>query len=147
MPITLKIAIFCALSLISGVCYHWGGSDKTWHGKERDIGCSACLIACLWLFRGFSWIYLPVFGLSWSALSCYWKGKAVDMRWWNWALHGLGCGLATLPLLPYIPINNLLCWVIFCTLAMTAVSEFSNNATFEEGMRGLIFTGSSVFLI
>ncbi len=148
MPTAIKIALFIALSALSGRFYRMGGEDGSWHGKERDWGCSLCLIACLWLFNGWSWLYFPTFLFSWLALSAYWKGKAVDMKWHHWAMHGAGCGLAALPLIwAGVTIQQIVYRAVFCCIAMTAVSEFSDDVEYEEFMRGAIFTSSVVFLI
>jgi hypothetical protein len=136
------------LSILSGWLYRAGGIGKPYPTKLRDIGCSLCLIASLYLFKGLQWAYLPVFALSWGALASYWKGKAVDMKWWNWGLHGLGCGLAALPVI-FLGIS----WyqiglrTLFCTVAMTAISEASKDVFVEEFGRGFIFCASVIFLI
>jgi hypothetical protein len=102
------------------------------------------LVASLWLFRGPSWWYILVFGLSWVTLSSYWKGKAIDMKWYHWAFHGLGCGLATLPL--GFPLGAAY-RAVFCTAAIIAVSEFSDDVVYEEFWRGFVFVGSAIFLL
>lgn len=146
----LKIGLWVILALFSGLLYRLGGIGKPYPTKLRDCGCAACLVACLWLW-GIKLTLLSgllTFCLSWAALSSYWKGKATDMKWWNWALHGLGCGLAALPLvLTNIPLVNILCRVTFCAVTMTAVSEVSDSVWYEEFWRGFIVTASAVFLI
>jgi len=63
-------------------------------------------------------------------------------------MHGLFCGLAALPLCFIgLELYRVLYRVLFCAIAMTAVSEFSENVKYEEWCRGMIFTGSVVFLL
>lgn len=144
----LKIIAFIALSLASGILYRLGGIGKPYSTKSRDWGCPLCLITCLWLFKGWHWSYLLVLGLSWGALSSYWKGKAVDMKWWNWALHGAGCGIAGFPLLwAGISFYSILYRTLYCAQAMVAVSEISENVWYEEIIRGIVFCATVVFLI
>lgn len=127
-----------ALSAISGLLYRLGGSDKTWHGKERDWGCAVCVVLGLWVvLHRFSVWYFPVFLLSWGALSTYWKGDAVDVKAVHWFLHGLGCGLACLPLVVLgVPLWLILTRAILLGGLMTWVSEASEDVFIEEFSRG-----------
>lgn len=163
MTLGIKALLWVILACFSGVLYHLGGCGKggdkmyprlpkwLWgkvNGKLRDWSCSLCLIACLWLFKGFSWLYFPTFILSWFGLSAYWKFGKVDMKWWNWAMHGLFCGLAALPLIWCgVSMVGILIRSLLCAITMTCVSEFSEDVRYEEFMRGVTFTLYSVFLI
>jgi len=144
--------LICLLSILSGVFYHLGGIGKPYPTKLRDWGCPACFIVCLYLTAGrftlqVALCYLATFLLSWAALSTYYK-KGIDCKWQNWFFHGLGCGLAALPLI-WVGVSTLdiLSRSLFLVASMTLVSEFSESVWYEEFMRGFIFTASMVFLI
>lgn len=148
--------LYIILCICSSWLYRRGGSDKSYHGKERDLGVSLCLIACLWLFKGWTWLYIPVFGLSWVSLSMYHKWlnpffdkPKSDCFWFNWTTHGQGIGYAVMPLvfLPSISLSSILARVVFLAISMTLVSEYSENVEYEENMRGFLACASIVFLI
>ena len=127
--------------------YRWGGSDKTWHGKERDWGCSLATVLALWLLLGWSWWYVAVFGLSWAALSTYWK-RSGDCKWYHWAMHGAGVGLACLPLYAIgVPLWRILFRAIFLAILMTVVSEASDDVWVEELSRGGLVVASLSLLV
>ena len=145
MEIVKLLAVLC-FSLLSGWLYRRGGSDKTWHGKERDWGVSLCTILCIAAYKGWTWWYIPLFLTSWGALSTYWK-KSGDCKWYHWFAHGAGIGLAAFPLLWYgVSWQAIVTRTVFCAVAMTAVSEWSDRVEYEEFMRGFIATASVVFL-
>jgi hypothetical protein len=145
--------LYGMLSLLSGWLYRRGGSDKSWHGKERDWGCPLCLLTCLfWLTSKQVTVvtllaYIATGLTSWGALSTYWK-KGEDCKWHHWALHGLFCGLAALPMI-WCGINmfSILYRSLFLAVTYTTVSEFSENVVYEEMMRGFLFTASVIFLV
>ena len=102
----IKIGIWIGMSILSGILYRLGGSAKkeNWldfarNSKTRDIGCSLLSLGLvgsyLGLKTGFLWLYAIVFGLSWGFLSTYWDFITSND---NFYLHGLGCGLAFIPL-------------------------------------------------
>ena len=148
----LKTALLVILALFSGWLYRRGGSDKTWHGKERDWGCSLLTLAALWLFSKEATIVLNlrtvavfsvVFLLSWGALSTYWKGDKPDCKYYHWFLHGLGVGLALLPLVfsgsePYHLLYKILLRSFALGGIMMIVSEASDSVLVEELGRGAV---------
>jgi hypothetical protein len=127
-----------------------GGSD-TYNPKWRDWGCSLitvgiliCILPVFTLKGGIS--YFLTFLLSWGALSTYWK-KGADCKWWNWFFHGLGVGLACLPLIliGVSTINIMLRSLVIATF-MTIVSEASDNVWVEEFSRGALIVLSMPIL-
>ena len=146
----MQIVILLLLSVLSSVLYRLGGSStaerfKWWPlpdlPKERDVGCSLCLLIGLKVIGipGPWWAYFIVFGLTWGALSTYWDwitGKD------NHYLHGLGVGLATLVLLPWAwgdpVVNMLIARVVITALGMGIWSKINGNATREELGRGFL---------
>lgn len=83
--------------------------------------------------------FLLTFLLSWGALSAYWKGKETDMKWWNWFLHGLGIGLAFLPM-ALIGIGWVLILIraVVLGITMSVWSELNDNVVWEEVGRGAL---------
>jgi hypothetical protein len=79
------------------------------------------------------------YGLQGFALSTYWKFGAKDAKWYNWALHGLGCGLAALPFI-FCGISWYAVGLRAIALAwlMTRVSETSDDVFVEEYHRGFL---------
>jgi hypothetical protein len=89
--------------------------------------------------------YLACFILSWGALSTYhkwlnpiFKKPKTDCFWFNWLAHGMGIGLACLPLLTYIPLINILCRVTVLGITIMLWSELNDNAVWEEVGRGVL---------
>lgn len=133
------MGILVIACILSAILYRMGGSSK-WNTRYRDIGCSLVLLGLVGALFGlklaFWWVYLITFGLSWGALSAYWRQD--EKRWGYW-VHGLGCGLAGLPLLFIIPWYFVFIRLFVCTLGMMIWSEFIGNDVMEECGRGVFF--------
>ncbi len=134
MAIVLGIA--CVLS---GILYRMGGSDK-YDTKWRDAGCPLVFLAAVWLLDGISfsywWTYLLFFGASWGMLTTYWdKLFGYD----NYYVHGLGCGLAGLFLIPVIPWWILVARIVICSVGMGLWSNSTTYDVKEEVGRGVLF--------
>jgi len=134
MFITISTLI---LSGISAVLYRLGGA----HGYStlyRDVGCSLISVLFLGVFIAWHWSLILVFGLTWGALSTYWK-RGANSRWWNWLLTGLGYGAATLPFCfiggywAQISIR-----IIVLGLTTMLWSEIYNDPVWEECGRGAL---------
>ncbi len=131
------IVLACA---VSAVFYRLGGA-KGYDTKFRDIGCPLTLIALVIALYGLNtayWAYLLTFGLSWGALSTYWDWlfKKED----NHYAHGLGCGLAGIPLIWCgVPWEVVTVRILICTFGMGLLSKLIKNDVKEELTRGLIF--------
>ncbi len=148
----MVIGIIVIGIVISGILYRAGGMSKNITTKPiwmpifmrrsivRDIGCSVTLLITLWLIIGFNinnwWIYLSTFILSWGALSIYWDNI---FGYDNFYVHGLGCGLAALPLIFIIPWWMVIIRLIVCTLGMGMWSRYQKNDVKEEMGRGMLF--------
>ena len=142
----MKILWILGLSILSSVLYRLGGIGKPFNTKYRDIGCPLVflgLVAALFGLKWhFWWAYLLTFGLSWSALTTYW-----DWFWLaggntgedNFYFHGLGCGLAAIPLCWVIPWYFVVARIIICTIGMGLWSKWIGKDWFEEGGRGFLF--------
>lgn len=92
--------VFLLVSLLilaaeSGYLYFLGG-EAHFDTKARDWGCPATTMLTSAMLGCWSWQLVPVFLLLWAALSTYWK-RGPNAKWYHWALHGLGCGLAWTP--------------------------------------------------
>jgi hypothetical protein len=74
-----------------------------------------------------------------GALCTYWKGSAVDCKWYHWLFTGLGYGLASLPLV-FAGIPGVWIWVRVAVLGITTmyISEKSDNVWVEEFGRGAL---------
>jgi len=96
----MKILLWLGLSILSAILYRLGGTSAG--TKWRDAGCPLVALILYIALKGFNlsflWVYLLTFGLSWGAMTTYWKRKGTDAKWWNWLLTGLGYSLATLPI-------------------------------------------------
>lgn len=83
--------------------------------------------------------YLISFLLHWACLSAYWKGKAEDMEWWNWFLHGFFIGLA---MIPFVFIDVDLWLILFRSVVlgftMMAWSVKVKKAAYNEFGRGAL---------
>ena len=124
----------------SGILYRAGGKGKPYNTKYRDLGCPLMLlltIFCLFGFQPhFTWSYILCFLLSWVALSTYWDEV---FGYDNFYAHGLGCGLAGLPLILVIPWQLILIRLIICTLGMGLWSKFVKKDIPQEIGRGILF--------
>jgi hypothetical protein len=132
-------------AIASAVLYRIGGSDNTWHGKERDWGCSLAFMVVFYLVHGkFSYLtYLLSFLFCWVTLSTYWKKKGTDAQWYHWFLHGFMVGLSSIPL-AWIGISTVLILIrsLVLGLSMMAVSELSTNVLVEEYGRGFLIVAT-----
>jgi len=98
------MTIGIVLSIICGTLYRIGGSDLflTNKTKYRDAGCPlvgcTLLAAHCWPLTGLAWFGLILsFGLSWGAMTTYFKKKDTDAEWYNWLFVALAFGIAFLP--------------------------------------------------
>ena len=102
------------LSILAGFLYRAGGMGKEetskpkfiplWarNTKTRDLGCPLCaMIILLIAYNVYTWqillAYFISFGLYFGSLTTYWKGKAIDCKWYHWLFTGIGYSLAFLP--------------------------------------------------
>jgi len=139
----MKILIWLLLSLISGCLYRLGGIGKPFNTKYRDIGCPLVLLGAVIALFGLKWtswwVYLATFGLSWGALTTYWKKKGEDAKWWNWALHGFFVGLSTIPCMFLgISLYVLLLRTVVLSFGTMLWSEWQGNVFWEEFGRGFL---------
>ena len=133
----LAILVAC---ILSAILYRMGGSNK-WDTKWRDIGCSLVLLALVGALFGFRlafwWAYLITFGLSWGFLSTYWDSVFGYDNFW---FHGLGCGLAGIPLIwAGVHFSILAIRLIICTVGMGLWSKFIKRDIPQELGRGVLF--------
>lgn len=126
--------------IASSALYRCGGKGKPFNTRYRDIGCSLVLIALTMALFGIKeafWAYILTFGLSWGALASYW---GQDEKKFGYFWHGLGCGLAGIPLIWVgVPLWVILTRLVICTVGMAVWSEIIGNDVMEEAGRGVIF--------
>ena len=161
MILMIKVLLLAILAYFSGWLYHRGGSDGTYHGKERDWGCSLCAVLSYSLFFKLpnNWIGMGIclvtFLLTWGALSTYHKylnkyfDKSTDnVHWFNWLAHGIGVGLATIPFV-IIGSTMTLTWVraVILGALMMVVSELSDDVWVEENGRGALIVLTTPLLL
>jgi hypothetical protein len=129
------------LSIISGIFYRMGGSDK-YDTKWRDWGCPlVVLLALHW-----HWSLILCFLLMWGALTTYWKvlnkffnKPTSDAYWFNWLAHGLGIGLALIPYTLFVGGWELgLVRSLALGLLMMVWSLLNDNVVWEEFGRGAL---------
>jgi len=126
-------AVIVGMAVCSGVTYRMGGSAH-FNKLYRRIGCSLVVVLTLWLIRGWTWWYIPCFGLNWLFLSTYHDYVGHDNFW----LSGFGVGIALLPLL--LAGYSGWIWVLSRSLVLGLLwglySAFVRNAVVEEIGRG-----------
>ena len=147
----MKIIILIALSIISGILYRMGGTNKgtLW----RDIGCSLITLAtCLVLglktsLRVSTIAYLLTFGLSWGALASYWK-SGQDMKFRHWCFHGIGLALALLPVV-YITGHwwGFILRLFILPPLIAGWSGIIGDVNLEEGGRGFLIIATMPLLL
>lgn len=98
----IDVLVLAILSILSGILYRMGGKGKPYNTKYRDLGCAICAILILLVINNdYQWkillSYFVSFGLYFGSLTTYWKGKAIDCKWYHWLFTGLGYGLAFAP--------------------------------------------------
>ncbi len=107
----------------------------------RDWLCPLCLyipLLSLWYphsLQQWGWVVL-CYGVLGGALSTYWSKLFGED---NFYLHGLGCGLAILPLITFIPWYILAGRLVVCTVGMGLWSKWVGNDVSEELGRGVLF--------
>lgn len=104
----------------------------------RDCGCS--LISCLMIgyFIAWHWTLILVFGLTWGALTTYWK-RGHNSHWYNWLMTGAGYSLATLPYVIYDGNwEGFVSRTIMLSGSTMIWSELNGNAVWEECGRGAL---------
>jgi hypothetical protein len=149
----MAILIVLIACVISAIFYRAGGmsteptSKPTWipmalrHSWVRDWLCPGVLMTLVISIFGFHldfwWCYLIFYGLSGAALSTYYDFL---FGYDNYYIHGLGCSLATIPLL-WCGLSwwILLIHIIVCTFGMGWISKKSNVDYIEEFGRGAFF--------
>lgn len=136
----MGILIVLVACILSAILYRMGGSD-IYDTKWRDIGCSLVFLTMISLIYGVNitmwYLYFIAFGLSWGALSTYWDWL---FGYDNFYMHGLGCGLAMLPLIWCgIPWWVIVARIVICTLGMGWWSAKEDNAVKEELGRGVFY--------
>lgn len=136
----IKILIAC---ILSGILYRMGGKGKPYNTKYRDLGCPAVLIVLILLTFGIQLtvvnlsLLLLTFGLNFAALTTYWDSV---FGYDNHFAHGLGCGLAGIPLIWCgVPLVIILSRIVIATLGMGLWSKYTKNDVKEEFGRGVLF--------
>lgn len=138
--------IIILLSLIAGLLYRFGGMGKPFNRYYRRLGVPAIvLITLILLHRALPWwAYLSVFALQFGTLTTYFKfGKQADVVWYNWALTGLFCSLAVLPV---VCVTHT--WMGFCLRSglilgvYVVVSELFDSVWIEELGRGAVLVAT-----
>lgn len=71
------------------------GSFPFWF---RELGCSLCVVAALWLLDYHHWTLILTMGATYGLLTTYFKKKGTDATWVNWSLVGMAFGLSVLPI-------------------------------------------------
>jgi hypothetical protein len=129
------IAILVAC-LLSSVLYRLGGVGKPFNTKFRDLGCPTVLVALCWILFGFHWVYIPMFGLCFGALTTYWDFLFGYDNFW---MHGFMCALPTALLCWFIPWWIPVIHIIICTVGMGLWSKIISWDVAEEAGRGAFF--------
>lgn len=135
----LEGIIVLLASVASAILYRMGGADG-FNTKYRDIGCSLLSVLLIGYLVSWHWTLILVFGLTWGALSTYWK-QGPKARWYHWLFTGLGYSLAVIPFC--IAEGH---WLGFgirtftLSLLTMAWSELNGNAVWEECGRGALIT-------
>ena len=149
----IKIITWIIAAVISAILYRAGGMSKDddakpkwipkWMRKSwvRDWLCPACLLIpiliCWQPTNLLGWLSILVYyGLSGAALSTYWDWL---FGYDNYYMHGLGCGLAGLILLTFVPWWILISRLIICTMGMGLWSQEEDIDYLEEMGRGVFF--------
>lgn len=131
------------LVLISAILYRMGGA-KGYNTKFRDIGCA---LICTYAIGCWEWYGLLSGVLLFAALTSYWswvnpliKQPKDTKFWWNWALVGMGYGLALLPITIWGDLEmTKVCYRIgLLTILTAAWSCLINNDELEELGRGAL---------
>jgi hypothetical protein len=155
----MNILIWPLAAVISAILYRAGGMSKdktakpTWipvfmrKSWVRDWLCPAVLLGlvgtCWGLEWAFWWVYAIFYGLSGAALSCYWsffKYHDPPVEEDNFFLHGLGCGLAGIPLIwAGVPWYIILLRTVICAIGMYLWSKWISVDWQEEMGRGALF--------
>lgn len=151
--------IWLILCLISGLFYHLGGLGADGVKKHpkmpkwmfsrymRRWGCAIVFLIALGLpMSKHPWIYLITYLAMWFSLTAYWK-KGVDMKAKHWFFHGLGIGLAAIPL-AWIGIAwwLILARAIVLAVLMMWISERTGKAWLEESVRGFLIPATIILL-
>lgn len=142
----LKILAVIVASNICAVLYRMGGSQY-YHTLWRDAGCSLISTLLIGYLIAWHWTLILVFGLTWGALSTYYK-RGPTAHWWNWLLVGAGISLATLPFI--IAEGHWLGFAsrtIILSGGVMIVSELEGNAVREELLRGFLICATIPLLL
>ena len=146
----IKILSTLLIAFLGGVLYRLGGAAKTdnWYSflqqtKTRDFGVPLLCLVVLWIWNGFDihhwWAYVLTFGLSFGAMTTYWKKKGENAKWYNWALVGLGISLG---FLPFAVSSGEWLGFFLRTIVLTTCSALWSvliaNAVIEEFGRGFL---------
>ena len=149
----MKILILLLLSVLSGIFYRMGGSDK-FNTKWRDIGVMLCAMLVLISFGGFVYNVKTIAGLvataglTFASLTTYFKRKDTDAYWFNWALVGLAFGLSALPFAFATQYwLGFILRTVFLSVTVCVWSEIQGNVVIEEVGRGVLFTASMPILL
>jgi hypothetical protein len=131
--------IIIALAIASGILYRMGGSGN-YSRLCRVLGCPALFIVSYLLISGVKacpwWSLLLTFGLSAGAISAYW---GLDEKKWGYWAHGLGLGIAALPIA--IATGDYLSFSLrlaFITAGICVWSQLTKWDVLEETGRGFI---------
>ncbi len=154
MILALKITGILAACVASATLYRMGGADG-YNTKFRDFGVPTCVVMVLMIMGFFNWMFIPIFGLTFAAMTTYhkWLGRLVgrkdnEVHWESWAMTGLAYSMA---LIPYAWTTGH--WTGFfvrtavCTVLTAGWSSLVGNAKWEELGRGFIVTATLPLLL
>jgi hypothetical protein len=128
-------------AILSGILYRLGGWEKG-NTKFRDLGCPTILTLFVLTnnlpINILGWVmFVLSFGLMLGALTTYWDWL---FGYDNYYAHGLGCGLAGIPLIwAGIPLHYILIRILICSVGMGLWSKYTKNDVVEEIGRGVLF--------
>ncbi len=148
----MNILIVLIASCISATLYRAGGMSKELSAEPkwipmfmrkslyRDCGCAAITCVLAGYLLVWSWVLVICFGLSWGALSTYWK-RTPNAKWYNWLMTGVMYSVA---MLPYVIAEGLWLGFISRTIILGTLtmiwSELISNDVQEELGRGALIT-------
>jgi len=131
-----QILITLALTVLSGICYRFGGSGNgiRW---VRQVVDGICIILTLTIWFGCNWLGLLIMGTIWITTT-YFKIKG-ETSLFTWMLVGLSFGLVPLPYMFMGHAHWLGFGIRTFILTITTgivVQFFGGNVNFSEGFRG-----------
>lgn len=142
----LKTFIIITSSILSAVLYRMGGSAY-YNTKYRDIGCALISTLLIGYLVSWHWTLILVFGLTWAALTTYWKAGP-KAYWFHWLFTGMGYSLSVLPFcIAEGHWIGLLVRTVVLSLLTMIWSEINGNAVKEELGRGFLIPATIPLLL